>query len=378
VKIYAAILAAGRGERFGSDKTEAMLGDRPVWRWSLDTYLSHPLIDRVILVTTEEKAPALSRELGNEVLIAVGGATRQESSRAATVEADPDGILLIHDAARPFVTHEVITRTIDAVLRNGAAAAAMPVSDTIKEIGPNGIKTLDRTKLVAMQTPQGSKVEILIRAHEATTDSFTDEMALVESQGVIPEIVEGDPINFKITTPEDLARARAHVGCPETRVGIGYDIHPFSNDPDRKLFLGGVYFPDHSALDGHSDADVLLHAATDALLGAAGLGDIGQHFPNTDRRWKGEPSLTFLRHAAGILQAAGWRIVNLDITVIAESPKIMKKALEIRTTIADALKVDVTRVSVKATTNEKLGSIGRGEGISTFATASISSFVPHA
>jgi 2-C-methyl-D-erythritol 4-phosphate cytidylyltransferase/2-C-methyl-D-erythritol 2,4-cyclodiphosphate synthase len=198
-------------------------------------------------------------------------------------------------------------------------------------------------------------------------------MALVEALGVHPEIVQGEPNNFKITTPEDLARARAIASPAEVRVGIGYDIHPFSDDPSRKLFLGGVHFPDHRALDGHSDADVVLHAATDALLGAAGLGDIGQHFPNTDPRWRGAPSLTFLHHAGVLLAEAGWRIVNLDLTAIAESPKIMKKAPEIRSAIAQCLGIEDSRVSIKATTNERLGSIGRGEGIAAFATASIAS-----
>jgi len=372
VKTVAAILAAGRSERFGSDKTEAILGGRPVWRWSLDTYRTHPLVDAVILVTAEEKVAAMSSLVGSEATVVAGGATRQHSSRAALEAAVGGEILLVHDAARPFVSLDLITRTIAAIERSGAAAAAVKVTDTIKEVGPEGVKTLDRARLVAMQTPQGAQFELLHRAHRSATQDYTDEMALVEAIGVNPEIVQGEPNNFKITTPEDLARARGLVSVPETRVGIGYDIHPFSDDASRRLFLGGVHFPDHQALDGHSDADVLLHAATDALLGAGGLGDIGQHFPNTDSRWRGEPSLTFLRHAAELLQAAGWRIVNLDLTAIAESPKIMKRAPEIRAVISDALGIDVSRVSVKATTNEQLGSIGRGEGIAAFATASIS------
>jgi 2-C-methyl-D-erythritol 4-phosphate cytidylyltransferase/2-C-methyl-D-erythritol 2,4-cyclodiphosphate synthase len=371
MKTVAAILAAGRSERFGSDKTEALLGGRPVWRWSLDTYLAHPQVDRVILVTTEAKAALIAAQVGEEVKVVLGGASRQESSCAALSAALDAEILLVHDAARPFVSPDLISRTIAAVYRSGAAAAALRVTDTIKEVGNGRVKTLDRASLVAMQTPQGALVELLRRAHDAATSDLTDEMALVEALGVHPEIVEGEPDNFKITTPEDLTRARAHLGRSETRVGIGYDIHPFSDDPSRGLYLGGIHFPDHRALDGHSDADVVLHAATDALLGAAGLGDIGQHFPNTDPRWRGEPSLTFLRHAALLLREEGWRIVNLDITAIAESPKIMKKAIEIRSAIAAALEVEVSRISIKATTNERLGSIGRSEGIAAFATASI-------
>ncbi len=371
MKIVAAVLAAGRSERFGSDKTEAILGGRPVWRWSLDTYLSHPEIDTVILVTAEHKLASVTDAIGDEVKVVVGGTTRQESSLAALKAAAGADVLLVHDAARPFVSHEIISRTIEAVKHSGAAAAALPVTDTVKEVIDSSVRTLDRSKLVAMQTPQGATVEILQQAHAGSTGEFTDEMALIEALGVHPVIVTGEPNNFKITTPEDLARARSLVGPSETRVGIGYDIHPFSTDPNRQLFLGGVHFPDHAALDGHSDADVLLHAATDALLGAAGMGDIGQHFPNTDPRWRGEPSLTFLKHAASMLASAGWRIVNLDMTAIAESPKIMKKALEIRTAISECLEIDLSRVSVKATTNERLGSIGRSEGIAAFATASI-------
>ena len=374
MKIAAAILAAGRGVRFGSDKTEALILGRPVWRWSVDAYLSHPEIDSVLLVTTAEKAPLVAEVMGDRVLVVVGGDSRQASSRAA-VEAVTDAeYLLVHDAARPFISHEVISRTIAGVRRAGAAAAALPVRDTIKEVTDAGVRTLDRSKLVAMQTPQAATLDLIRQAHAAADREHTDEMAMIESLGVHPEIVPGEPNNFKITTPEDLDRARALAGSAETRVGIGYDIHPFTDDPDRKLFLGGVYFPDHRALDGHSDADVLLHAATDALLGAAGLGDIGEHFPNTDLRWRGEPSLTFLRHAGALLQEAGWRVVNLDLTAIAESPKIMKRAVEIRTCIASALGIEVSRVSVKATTNEKLGSIGRSEGIAAFATASLTGY----
>ncbi len=372
MKITAAILAAGRGERFGSDKTEALILGRAVWRWSVDAYLSHPEIDSVILVTTSEKAPIVSELIGDKVLVIVGGDSRQASSRAAVEAVTDSEYLLIHDAARPFVSHEVISRTIAGVKKAGAAAAALPVRDTIKEVTANGVKTLDRSKLVSMQTPQAASLDLIRKAHASADREHTDEMAMIESLGVNPEIVPGEPNNFKITTPEDLDRARALVGPAETRVGIGYDIHPFSDDPTRKLYLGGVYFPDHKALDGHSDADVLLHAATDALLGAAGLGDIGEHFPNTDPRWLGEPSLTFLKHAGSLLAAAGWRVVNLDITAIAESPKIMQRSAEIRECIAEALRIGVSRVSVKATTNEKLGSIGRSEGIAAFATASVS------
>jgi 2-C-methyl-D-erythritol 4-phosphate cytidylyltransferase/2-C-methyl-D-erythritol 2,4-cyclodiphosphate synthase len=370
LKTYAAILAAGSGTRFGADKTQALLGRKPLWRWSFDTYTAHPLISGVVLVGSDANLTSL--KAAGALAVVQGGATRQESSLAA-LNALPDDAeaILLQDAARPFTSQQLISDVVYAIDRSGAAAAAIPVVDTIKQMMPDKLVTLDRGRLAAMQTPQGAKIELLRKAHELATGNAPDDMALVEAVGIHPELVPGDVQNFKITTPEDLARARALIGSPETRTGIGYDIHPFSNDPARTLYLGGVSFPGHAALEGHSDADVLLHAATDALLGAAGLGDIGQHFPNTDPRWRGEPSLTFLRHAADLLRAAGWRVVNLDMTAIAESPKIMAKSEEIRTAVGKALEIDPSRVSVKATTNEGLGSIGRSEGIAAVAIATL-------
>jgi len=370
MKVVAAILAAGRGTRFGADKVQALLGRKPVWRWAVDAYLSHPEVDGVLVVGATDTLPLF--DAPGLYKVVPGGTTRQDSSWAALQAAPPScETLLVHDAARPFVTPKIISDVLAGIRETGAAAAAVRVTDTIKQMVEGGIATLDRSRLWAMQTPQGARVDLLRRAHEVATDSHTDDMALIEALGVHPRIVEGDPRNFKITHPEDLARARAMIGGAEMRTGLGYDIHPFSDDPSRTLYLGGVAFPDHPALDGHSDADVILHAATDALLGAAGLGDIGQHFPNTDPRWRGEPSLTFLRHAGTLLKEAGWRVVNLDMTAIAESPKIMKRADDIRAAVANALEIEVGRVSIKATTNERLGAIGRKEGIAAFATATI-------
>ncbi len=371
MKICAAILAAGRGARFGADKVEATLGDKAVWRWSLDAYLSHPEIDSVILVTASKKVKKTQAMVDQRVRVIAGGESRQQSSKIATLAAVDADILLIHDGARPFVTHDLISRTIQAVKRSHAAAAATKVVDSIREKTPDGVRMLDRNNLLAMQTPQGATRDLLLKAHEAAKREYTDEMALVEAMNVQPEFVEGEINNFKITNPEDLMRARLLIGTPETRTGIGYDIHPFSTDPSRTLFLGGIAFPNHLALDGHSDADVLLHAACDALLGAASLGDIGEHFPNTDLRWKNCPSTVFLNQSAKLVCIEGWTIVNLDMTLIAETPKIMKRASEIRSIIATSINIDVSRVSVKATTNEKLGSIGRGEGIAAFAIATL-------
>jgi 2-C-methyl-D-erythritol 4-phosphate cytidylyltransferase/2-C-methyl-D-erythritol 2,4-cyclodiphosphate synthase len=257
---------------------------------------------------------------------------------------------------------------IEAIGRCGAAAPAVPIADTLRIESGGAYELIDRSKTVAMQSPQGALRERLLNAHSAASQIHTDEIALV---GQPFELVPGDPGNFKITTAADLERARAMVGSMETRTGIGYDIHPFSTDASRPLMLGGVRFEDAPGLEGHSDADVVIHAAVDALLGAAGLGDIGQHFPNTDPRWRGEPSLTFLRHAAAELLRSGWSVVNLDITMIAEKPKVMPRSGEVRGCLATALGIEVGRVSFKATTNEGLGSLGRGEGIAAHAVATI-------
>lgn len=366
----AAILAAGQGARFGGDKTALILRGRPVWRWSLDAYRDHPEIDRVLLVTAPERVTSL-QEVVPDVEVISGGVTRQASSRAALEGAGDAEFLLVHDAARPFVSQRLISDVIAQVRAHGAAAAGVPVTDTIKHATESGIVTLPRHELFAMQTPQGARLGLLREAHARATAEATDEMALLEAIGVHPRIVPGESTNFKITTPEDLLRAQSLLGVGETRTGLGYDIHSFSEDVDRPLWLGGVHFPGHRGLEGHSDADALLHAVTDALFGAAAMGDIGQHFPNTDPRWKGAPSLHFLRHAAGLLAAEGWQVVHVDMSVIAESPKVMKRADEIRKAVGDAIGIEISRVSVKATTNERLGSIGRGEGIAAFATATI-------
>lgn len=359
----AAILAAGRGLRYGADKLAVRLHGRPIWRWAYEAYANHPSIDRVLLVASEGNRGELS-QAGETIL---GGVTRQESSRAALEAAVDADLLVIHDGARPFVSEELISRVVEAAHRDGAAAAALPVTDTIKEVVGGQIRTLDRSRLWAMQTPQAARPDLLRRAH-AAADEVTDDMAMLEAIGISPTLISGDPRNVKITTPDDLARLG--IGG-ETRTGMGYDVHAFSTDASRTLMLGGVAFPDHPALEGHSDADALLHAATDALLGAAAMGDIGIHFPPSDERWRGAPSLGFLRHAAALLAAEGWSILHLDMTVIAESPKVMKRALEIRAVVADALKVAVDRVSLKATTNEKMGFVGRGEGIASLAVATI-------
>ncbi len=371
MKVVAAILAAGRGQRFGADKTQILLRGKPLWLYSYETYLNHPEVTGVGLVCSPDNLDQMQLASQNARFLTVGGDTRQESSKAALEHCKDAEIVLIHDAARPFVSPRVISDVIKAAAEHGAAAPGIPVTDTIKLRDSEGIRTLDRSSLIAMQTPQGARREILEEAFRQADSVFTDEMAMIEATGVSPSIVEGDTVNFKITTPEDLIRAAAYLGTPETRTGMGYDVHAFSTDESRPLMLGGVAFPGRPGLEGHSDADALLHAIVDSLLGSIGLGDIGTHFPNTDLRWKDEPSLTFLAHAGRLLKENGWRILNIDATVIAETPKVMKQSEAIRKTISHALDLDHARISVKATTNEKLGSIGRGEGIAALAISTV-------
>lgn len=370
MRVQAAILCAGRGERFGADKVLETLGTKPVWKWSFDTFRSMPEIESVGLVCSPANFERIKAQAPEAAFVIEGGANRQESSRRAVETCEADAVL-IHDGARPFVTPDIISRVIQAIQREGAAAAACPCVDTLRRRTENGLELLDREGVVAMQTPQGAKRSLLLAALGSTETVYTDEMGALEASGVPVTLASGSPNNIKITTIEDLARARAQIQMSETRTGFGYDVHRFDTDPERVLFLGGVEFDHRPGLQGHSDADVVLHAAVDALLGAASLGDIGQHFPPSDPQWKDRRSVHFLSHAAELLQQAGWTISNLDIAVVAEVPKIMNRSQEIRHGISEALGIECGRVSIKATTNEGLGSIGRGEGIAAFATATI-------
>lgn len=371
MKVVAAILAAGRGERFGSDKTQISLGGRPVWRWSFDAFRNHPDVAAVGLVGSADNLPALG-QAKDALFVIEGGSNRRESSqRAVDAVSDEFDAVLLHDAARPFLSPKMITDVIAAIGRSGAAAPGIPITDTVKRKESGRLATIDRQGLVTVQTPQGARLDLLRRAHAEVRGDVTDDLGLLEAIGVVPEIVPGDPDNIKITTPEDVERWMASQRVNEVRTGMGYDVHPFSEEESRPLMLGGVRFADGRGLEGHSDADVLLHAVVDALLGAAGLGDIGQHFPNSDSRWKDAPSTHFLRHAGQLLKELGWRIQNLDMTVVAEHPKVMSHAEDIRRHIACALGLEPSRINVKATTNERLGFIGRGEGIAAMATATI-------
>ena len=365
----AVLLAAGRSERFGRDKLRVEVGGIPMWQRAFFALAGHPLIEGVGIVASKPLLDECEEKARGALFVAQGGASRTESARIGFgLLPDWAEAVLFHDAARPFVPPEVIVRVVDGVASHGAAFPAVPVTDTVKEATVSGHRTLDRSRLVAVQTPQGGLVSHFRKAFELATEA-TDDAAMLEAAGIPSFAVEGDPANIKITSEDDLARIPQ---LAELRTGIGYDVHRFSQDPQRPLWLGGVKFEGEGpGLEGHSDADPALHAVVDALLGAAGLGDIGELFPNTEPRWKDEPSATFLRECAKRIAAEGWLVVNIDVSVLAERPRLAAKREEIRSVVARLLGVEPGRVSVKATTNERLGSIGRGEGVAAFAVATI-------
>ena len=306
-------------------------------------------------------------------MVVAGGERRQDSVRNAFdhVASEAD-VVVIHDAARPLVSHEVIRRTVDAAAATGAAIAAIRANDTVKRADAAGriAETLNRAEIYLAQTPQAFLMDVL-RDALTISDDATDEAALAEQAGHAVQLVEGDARNLKITTPEDLAFAERLLGAsaaaPAIRIGNGYDLHRLVDG--RPLILGGVTIPFEKGLLGHSDADVVCHAITDAILGAAGAGDIGRHFPDTDPVWKDADSLDLLRRAAAIVGAAGFAVVNIDVVVIAQRPKLAPHVDAVRARLADAIGCDPSQISVKGKTNEGVDSIGAGESIAAHAVA---------
>lgn len=369
MKVCAVLLAAGSSQRYGSDKLRLDVGGEPLWLLSYRTLSTSPHVQAVGIVCKAEDVEDFQKQCPDAAFVVPGGSDRQSSSRRGieSVDASFDAAI-VHDAARPFVDHGVIERVVHGIMSHGAAFPAIAVTDTLKTKVDGRWHTPDRSAFVSVQTPQGARLSTLLRAHQEASGQYTDEASMIEAIGEPIEAVPGDPRNVKVTHAGDLGRM---LGPLETRTGFGYDIHAFSADPERPLWLGGVEFDDRPGLEGHSDADVLLHAIVDALLGAASLGDIGVLFPNTDMTWKDAPSSLFLVRAAELLKERSWVIQNIDATVLAERPKIMVSRQQICERVAELVGIDVDQVSVKATTNERLGSIGRSEGIAAMAVATV-------
>jgi 2-C-methyl-D-erythritol 4-phosphate cytidylyltransferase/2-C-methyl-D-erythritol 2,4-cyclodiphosphate synthase len=384
--IAAIVVAAGKGERASVDgdpapKQYRTLAGKSVLARSIEAMLAADGVRYVLPVLHADHSDRYtSLGLGGDGLLPpiTGGETRQQSvleGLAALRKYEPD-LVLIHDAARPLVDRAVIAAVIEALETHDGAVPAIPVTDTIKR-SPDGTAiaaTEDRRRLFAAQTPQGFRFEKILAAHReaaTTTEPFTDDASIGEWAGLDVVITPGSERNLKVTLPDDFARAERLLGGQrmETRTGSGIDVHQF--EAGDHVWLGGVHIPHTHRLVGHSDADAALHAITDALYGAIGEGDIGTHFPPSDPQWKGTASKTFLEHAAGLVHAHGGRIVNVDVTIVCEAPRIGPHVAAMKEAIADMCGISPSRVAVKATTSETLGFTGRKEGLFASAVATV-------
>lgn len=391
-KIGVVIVAAGSGSRFGDPipKQYHMLGDKSILAHCIECFARHTAPEFIQVVYNpahQHWYQDCTKSFENALPLpppVAGGDTRQQSvlnGLRALAHQDPD-IVLIHDAARPGVSDDVIERVIAALATHSGAIPTLPVADTIKQTDSRGVisRTIPRESLQRAQTPQGFAFKTILNAHQKFEgQEFTDDAALLEATGLDVVCVAGTTNNDKITHKDDFGRAQSwadmtnkeetHMAQEEYRSGTGFDVHRFA--PGDHCVLCGVKVPHSARLDGHSDADVGLHTLTDAILGAIGEGDIGQHFPPTDMQWKGAPSDIFLKHAADLVRKRGGRIVNVDVTLICEQPKIGPHTPAMRQKVAEILEIEVDRVNVKATTTEQLGFTGRKEGIAAQAAASI-------
>jgi len=385
--VTAIIAAGGRGQRFGGAEPKQLLtvGGRPILERSVNAFLAHASVNEVVVVLPQElvdNPPAYLRDHEKPLRIVAGGARRQDSvANGFHAAAEQSELIVIHDAARPFVSADLIARTIAAAAESGAALAALPARDTVKQGRDHFVgATLPRETIFLAQTPQAFRRSVLADALELADDA-TDEAALAERAGHQVRLVTGEASNIKITTPDDLvlAEAIAQAGKHDAiavpvgtgRAGMGYDLHRLV--AGRPLILGGVTIPSDVGALGHSDADVVCHAITDAILGAAGHGDIGRHFPDADPRWKDASSLDLLARAAQMVAAQGFEVGNVDVTVLLERPKIRDHVDAMRQAVATAIGIDVTRVSIKGKTNEGVDAIGRGEAIAAHAVALVRS-----
>ena len=383
--VVALIVAAGRGERFGlagGPKQYRKIGGQSVLQHTINAFVTHPKVDAVqVVIHADDGEPYQQAVAANPKLLPPvnGGATRQDSVRAGLEALADKGfdIVLIHDAARPFVNSMTIAGVVDAVAEGRGAIAAQAVTDTIKSTDGKGRVTgnVSRDQLVAAQTPQGFLLNEILAAHELVASKaitgLTDDAMVAAEAGMQAVTIPSPSSNFKITLPEDLQRAEMMLGhsqlLPDIRCATGYDVHQL--EPGDHVVLCGISIPHHQRLKGHSDADVGLHALTDALLGTIGAGDIGSHFPPSDPQWRGASSDRFLQHALELVRNAGGMITNLDVSLICEAPKIGPHRDTMRARIAEIAGVESFRVSVKATTNEGIGFVGREEGIAAIATA---------
>ena len=387
-KVGGIVLAAGKGERMGSplNKVYLPLGDDPVIVHSLRVFENSSMVNSYVIAAAESELSFCRTLLSSYSLpklagIVPGGSIRQESV-AAGLKALPEDcdLVVVHDGARPLLTKEVLEGGLQRAQLSGAVVVAVPAKDTIKVVEGERIKaTPDRSTLWLAQTPQIFRRKLLQEALDAARESGyqgTDDASLVERLGHPVDIYPGTHNNIKITTPEDINIARALMGmpvieCPEplVRTGLGYDVHPFEHG--RPLYLGGVRIPEETGLMGHSDGDVLLHALIDACLGAAALPDIGHYFPPSDPCWEGASSLALLQITQRLLASEGYRLVQIDLVVAAQKPRLAPYIEQIRSLIAAVLGIPTTAVGLKATTTEGLGFVGRGEGIACWAVATV-------
>jgi 2-C-methyl-D-erythritol 4-phosphate cytidylyltransferase/2-C-methyl-D-erythritol 2,4-cyclodiphosphate synthase len=380
VHVSAIIAAGGRGSRFGSSQPKQLqtLAGVPILKRTVDAFLQGYAFDEVVVALPSDLAVNPPSYL-DSVIIVEGGERRQDSvANAFRAVAPSSQIIVIHDAARPLVSSALIERTIDAAAKHGAAIAALQARDTVKRTDGSRIirGTIPREEVFLAQTPQAFRVGVLrdALALASTAADATDEAMLAEQAGHSVYLVDGDPRNLKITTPEDLEIAErlaaANGRVASIRIGNGYDLHRLV--PGRPLILGGIAIPFDKGLDGHSDADAVCHAVTDAILGAASAGDIGVHFPDTDAVFKGANSVDLLKRAVAVVQAAGYHVSNVDVVVIAQQPKLSPYVGSMRASLASAIGIEPRQVSVKGKTNEGVDATGTGEAIAVHAVALIS------
>ncbi|WP_425532108.1 bifunctional 2-C-methyl-D-erythritol 4-phosphate cytidylyltransferase/2-C-methyl-D-erythritol 2,4-cyclodiphosphate synthase [Ancylobacter crimeensis] len=375
------VVAAGRGLRAGAGVPKQLraVGGKPLLRRTVECFSADPRIRRIRVVIHQNDEAACTEALAGlpgEIAFCTGGETRQASVKAGleAIAGDAPDLVLIHDAARPFLTAELVGRAIEAAASHGAAVPALTLTDTVKAHAGNGTLSAgpDREGLRRVQTPQAFRFPLILAAHRALHRSdLTDDAAVAEAAGHPVFAFSGEAANVKITTAEDFVDAERQIALTlaDVRSATGYDVHAFGAGDH--VMLGGIAIPHIAGLAGHSDADVVLHALTDAVLGTLGDGDIGSHFPPSDPQWKGASSDRFLAHAIALLRARGGIVAHLDSTVVCEAPKIGPHREAMRARIAEIAGIPPSRVSVKATTSERLGFTGRREGIAALATATV-------